>query len=250
MPSGKHSRQVRHTHEAAVHLPSTGRRSASPRVLLAGAAAVAVVLAAAVGIMSAVSGGGSAKPLAAAAEVRLLLDGVTQHGNVLGAPAAPVTLVEYADLQCPYCRDFDRQAVPGLISQYIRSGKVKLVFRPLAFIGPDSGRGRDAIIAAGLQNRFFEFVQLFYANQGAENGGWLGDSMVRSAAKSVPGLDLARFDADRSSTQVAQSAKAFDSEAARAGIRSTPTLLVGRTGKTLHKIDPGQLDAAVSGLLP
>lgn len=251
MPSGKHSRQVRHAHEAAVHLPAHGRRRASPKVLLAGAAALAVVLAAAVGLVSVLGGGGGpAKPLAAAADVRLLLDGVSQQGNVLGEPSAPVTVVEYADLQCPYCRDFDTQVVPGLVSRYVRAGKAKLVFRPLAFIGPDSVRGRNAVIAAGLQGRLFDVVQLLYANQGAENGGWLGEQMVRSAGTSVPGLDLARFDADRSSTQVATSAKAFDDEAARAGIRSTPTLLVGRTGKTLRKVDPGQLEAAISGLLP
>ena len=121
-----------------------------------------------------------------AAEARALFRGIPQRENVLGAADAPVTLVEYADLQCPYCRDFELQWMPSLVARYVHSGKAKVVFRPLAFIGADSVRGRNAVIAAGLQGRLFETVQMFYASQGAENAGWLDDGLVKSVVAAIP----------------------------------------------------------------
>jgi protein-disulfide isomerase len=76
-------------------------------------------------------------------------------------------MVEYVDLQCPYCQQFETAAMPPLISRYVRTGKVKVEARTLAFIGPDSQRGRDAALAAADQNKLFNFIQLLYLNQGA-----------------------------------------------------------------------------------
>ena len=73
---------------------------------------------------------------------RRLFEGIPQHGNVLGYASAPVTMVEYVDLQCPYCRAFETEVMPTMIRRYVRTGKLKVEARPLAFIGPDSERGR------------------------------------------------------------------------------------------------------------
>ena len=69
-------------------------------------------------------------------------------------------------------------------------GKVKIEARPIAFIGPDSERGRAAALAAAAQNRMFNFMEILYFNQGPENTGWLDDAMVKAAAASIPGLDV------------------------------------------------------------
>jgi protein-disulfide isomerase len=61
--------------------------------------------------------------------------GIPQQGAALGDPNAEVTLVEYADLQCPYCAKWSRQALPVLVDEYVRTGKVRIVFRGLAFLG-------------------------------------------------------------------------------------------------------------------
>ena len=115
---------------------------------------------------------------------------IPQNGSVLGSPTAPVTVVEYIDLQCPACQQFESQALPDLVSRYVRTGKVKIEARPIAFIGPDSIRGRAAALAAVAQNRMFNFAELLYFNQGPENTGWLDDDMVKAAASSIPGLDV------------------------------------------------------------
>jgi protein-disulfide isomerase len=207
-------------------------------VLAAAAGAVALVAVAVV--LVAVLTGGSSKPavgsLPGAVEVQRLLDGIPQHGDVLGSPAAPVTLVEYVDLQCPYCREFETDTMPTLIARYVRSGKVKVQARPLAFVGPDSVSGRSAVLAAARQDKLFDLAQLLYANQGGENTGWLDDGMIRSAAASIPALDVRRLLEDAGSAATATAAGRLDAQATADAVRATPTILVGSSGEALRPV--------------
>jgi protein-disulfide isomerase len=57
-----------------------------------------------------------------------LFAGIEQQGVALGSPRAPVTLVEYADLQCPYCAQWSRETLPVLVGQYVEAGKLRIVF--------------------------------------------------------------------------------------------------------------------------
>src|SRR5438552_3801478 len=82
--------------------------------------------------------------------------------------------------------------------------------RPIAFIGPDSSRGRSAALAAARQNRLFDFSQILYDNQGTENTGWLDDSMVTSAAASIPGLDVPALLSERNSSSVTAQERQLD----------------------------------------
>ena len=247
MPSGKQSkRQRRAARTAPPPVRTKGRqRRASPRVLLS---ATAVVVLAAIGLTLAIAfTGGSSKAavpvrgslvnaLPGAGDAQRLLQGIPQRGNVLGSRSAPVTLVEYVDLQCPFCQQFETQAMPALIGSYVRTGKVKIEARPIAFIGADSQRGRVAAIAAGEQNKLFNFAQILYLNQGSENTGWLNDQMVTSAAASIPGLDVSRLLADSNSDAVKAKAGAFDRQAVADNVRATPTILVGKSGGALRPV--------------
>jgi len=174
--------------------------------------------------------------LPGATDVQGLLRGIPQRGNVLGSQSAPVTLVEYIDLQCPFCQQFETQAMPTLIGKYVRTGKVKIEARPIAFIGPDSQSGRAAAIAAGEQNKLFNFTQILYLNQGSENSGWLSSQMITSAAASIPGLDVSRLLAGSSSDAVKARAGAFDKQAVADNVRATPTILVGKSGGVLRLV--------------
>ena len=174
--------------------------------------------------------------LPGAADVQQLLRGIPQHGNVLGSGSAPVTLVEYVDLQCPYCQQFETQAMPSLIANYVRTGKVKIEARPLAFIGPDSQTGRAAALAAGEQNKLFNFAQILYLNQGTENTGWLNDQMIVSAGASIPGLDVSRLLADSKSNVVKAQAGTYDQQAAENSVQATPTILVGKSVGPLRPV--------------
>jgi protein-disulfide isomerase len=222
------------------------RRQANPKVL---AIVGGVVVLAAVGIGLALALGGGSKAsnnypaigtlknaLPGASDVQTLFKGIPQNGMTLGNPKAPVTMVEYIDLQCPFCQQFETQVMPNIISKYVRTGKVKVEARVLDFIGPDSSRGRKAMIAAGDQDRAFNFGAILYANQATENTGWLNDDMVASAAASIPGLNVPKLMSERNSSAVAKTASGFDSAAVQDKVNSTPTLLVGRTGSTLKVV--------------
>src|SRR5581483_4833538 len=88
-----------------------------------------------------------------AAATQKLFRGLPQTLNVLGDPKAPVTMVEFGDLQCPFCREYAIKALPAIVDEYVRPGKLKLVFTGLAFIGPDSEAALRATYAAGLQGK-------------------------------------------------------------------------------------------------
>jgi protein-disulfide isomerase len=203
------------------------------------AAAAVIVALLVVGLIAAVrltSGPSAPAPppagvaLPGAADVQSLLRGIPQSGYVLGSPSAPVTLVEYVDLQCPYCQQFETQVMPDVIKSYVRTGKLKVEERLLGFIGPDSQRGRAAALAAAQQDKLFNFTQLLYDNQGGENSGWLSDAMVRAAAASIPGLDVGRLVADSTSSSIGDQSRTFDAQATADGVTGTPTVLVGRSG--------------------
>jgi protein-disulfide isomerase len=216
-------------------------------------AAAAVVVAGLIAVSGSGSAGGAAQPAAAsgdsasvagASESRALLAGISQKGLTLGDPTAPVRVVEFADLQCPACRDYATNVMPRLIKDYVRTGKARMEFRALAFIGPDSVRSARFAEAAGQQNKLWNFVDLAYANQGNENSGWATDSLLRRLATAVPGLDVNRAFAARDGAAVTGQLRAADTLATTSGVRATPTFLVGR-GSSLKQVTAADLPAAI-----
>ena len=171
--------------------------------------------------------------LPGAPDVNRLLKGIPQAGAVLGRPDAPVTLVEYVDPQCPFCAQFATQAFPDLVSQYVRTGDVRMEFRGIPIIGPDSVGGLEAIYAAGEQDRLWNMSELTFMNQGTENTGWLDEDFVRAAAGSIPGLDVDRLMTERSSDAVSRQLEQAASQARTAGVSGTPTFQVGKSGAAL-----------------
>lgn len=174
---------------------------------------------------------------------RALLAGIPQRGATLGRRDAPVTLVEFADLQCPYCAQWSSVAFDDIVEEYVRPGKVRLVFRGLAFLGPDSERGLRFAVAAGRQGRLWDVVHRLYANQGAENGGWLSDDLLREVGSGIRSFEVGQALADASSPPVATEIARAHDEAARLGIQGTPSFAVGRTGGRLRPIPIASLDA-------
>jgi protein-disulfide isomerase len=197
-----------------------------PRWAIVGTVVAAVAVVALLVAISA--GGGEAEPrgeLTGAPEATALVAGIPQAGERLGRPDAPVEIVEYADLQCPFCASASSRTVPALIERYVRDGTARLTFRPLAFIGPDSERGALAAAAAGEQAKLWQFVEILYRNQGGENTGWLSDGLVNETAGAL-GIDTAALDEARSGSVAAGVLSAANDAARADGVDSTPTFIV------------------------
>ncbi len=192
-----------------------------------------------------VTGSTSASPttLPGAAATAQLFRGIPQRLNQLGDPKAPVTMIEFADLQCPFCRDYAVDALPAIVKEYVRPGKVRLVFGGIAFLGPDSETALRAVYAAGLQNRLWNFADLLYRNQGPENSGWVTDGLLRAVGESIPGLDLGALMAARQSQEVDAAIAAMQQQARNARVDSTPTFFAGKTGGTLEQVAVSSLTA-------
>jgi protein-disulfide isomerase len=248
--SGKQARRRRQHAAAPPPVTRKGeRRRASPKVLVIAAVAGLVLAGVVVGIALAVGGKSSSSSsttpaigslknaLPFADVVQREFKGIPQHGLVLGSPKAPVTMIQYVDLQCPACRAFETEVLPSIVSEFVRSGKLKIESRPIHIIGPDSLPARDAAIAAARQNRASDFMQVIYANQGTENTGWLNQDFIKRAAASVPGMDVQAVVNDQSSNAVKSLGESFDA----AGVTETPTVLLGKTGSR-----PAALSSAVT----
>jgi protein-disulfide isomerase len=177
------------------------------------------------------------KPVPGAAQVARELRGIPQHGVVLGNPRAKVTAVEFLDPQCPFCRQFAQSVFPGIVRDYVRTGKVRWETRTLGFLGNDSVRGAEFLNAAGLQNKQYDVQGLLYANQGEENSGYLTNAFLRQLGAAVPGFDPAAAFAAMPGPRVQAINGTTQTMASRYGVKETPTILVGPTGGTLEPVD-------------
>ncbi len=218
--------------------------------LVAGAAAVLVGggLIAALVLTTRGSSNPPATAPAGVAEVAAMLRNIPQQGAALGSPKAPVTLVEFADPQCPYCGDWERVSLPTIVSKYVRTGKVRIVFNGMSFVGGDSETALRTALAAGEQNRLWNVIALLYLNQGTENTGWVTDALLRGIGNAVPGLDAKRMLASLQSATVTKKLAAAAALAQKAGVNSTPTFAVGKTNGALTIVKITSLQP--SGLEP
>ena len=167
-----------------------------------------------------------------------LFDGIPQEQAVLGAPAATVTLVLFEDLQCPVCRQFVAEGLPGIVEEYVRPGKVKLRFAGLAFIGPDSEKALLHAIAAGTQGKLWQYTDLLYANQGGENDGWVTDELLVNLSGQLD-LDHTKLTADADSQAVLQQANAMATEGSQREVPGTPWFYVQVGDAEPYEVRPG-----------
>jgi protein-disulfide isomerase len=150
--------------------------------------------------------------------------------HVLGEPDAPVTIVEWADYQCPFCGDFAKDVQPKLIEDYVNDGLVKLEFRDLAFLG-DGSAGDESVNAAeaawcaGDQGKFWEYHDTLYANQDGENEGAFTTDRLIEMARQL-GLDVPVFENCLGRNTYESAIIASRDEAEAAGIQQTPTLFL------------------------
>jgi protein-disulfide isomerase len=207
--------------------PPPAKRTGNRNLLIAAGAAAAVVIVLVVASLALRGGdsGGSTSTTADTGQVTALLDGIPQDRAILGSPQAKVTMIQFEDLQCPICRDYQQQGFPGVVDEYVKPGKVKLRFVGMDFLGSDSTKALSYTLAAGEQGKLWQFADSLYANQGAENSGWVTDSLLETIAGDL-GLDYAKLKTDASSPVTQQQAQSMAAEAAQRQVPGTPTFYV------------------------
>jgi protein-disulfide isomerase len=250
--------QARAQREAAERAAALSDRRKRRFAVLGGvlAAAVAVVV---VAIVISTSGGSADTPTGlatgttadqASADVSTLLRGIPEAGSRLGRPDAPVSMDYFGDLQCPVCRDFTLGALPRVISDYVRPGKLKITYKSLQTATPDATVFRTqqvAALAAGKQDRMWPFIELFYRQQGAEGSGYVTEAYLKSLASQVTGLKLPTWMGDRGDAALQQEVADDAGDAAKVGASGTPTLIItGPKGTTALAAAPAYADLAAA----
>jgi protein-disulfide isomerase len=200
------------------------------RLLQLGAGAVFLVIVAVVVLIvvnSAGSGsGGDAKNLEEVATVNKLLAGIPQEEMVLGDPKAKVNLIEFGDLQCPFCKAASEEVLPQVIEKQVRSGKAKITFRNFTIIGPESVPSGAATLAAGLQQRGWTYLELWYRNQGKENSGYVTEEFMNAIAKGAGVKDLAKWNKERQNKKLTKEIAETTEQAQNFGFTGTPSFAI------------------------
>jgi protein-disulfide isomerase len=203
------------------------------------------------------SGGGSddEPPATAGDGVQQLYAGIPQDGIRLGRSDAPATLIEFADLQCPFCAQYSTEALPTIVRDYVRTGRIAYELRIRSFLGPDSLRAAGAAAEAASQDRMYQFVDLFFRNQGPENSGYADADFIRSIARQVPGLDAERVVRAADEPLAHPEVRRAERLAREIGSTGTPDFYVRKNGRLTQLAPQGTspeayaaaIDAALRG---
>ena len=262
----KERREQARSERKAVEAAAAAQAARRTRMTRLGAVIGAAVVIVAV-ILIATSGGGGKTQIPTTSQaknenvttVKKLLDGIPQSGNAIGSPKAPVTIQYFGDLECPICKDFTLGALPALIEEYVRRGKLRIEYLSLqtATREPETFRTQQvAAYAAGKQKLAWYYIELFYHEQGQENTGYVTENYLQSLAQQVPGLKLPDWSAARNDPALTEQVTRDGQIANQRGFTGTPSFLIGKTGGTFSKLeytslsDPQSFEAAINKLLP
>lgn len=170
-----------------------------------------------------------------------------RDANILGDKNAPVTVVEYADFQCPYCGKHYKTVEPGLIQDYVNTGKVKLVYKHLAFLGAESVYAAVAAECAADQGKFWQFHNYLFDHQAGENQGAFNKDKLLTFGTAL-NLDMPTFTTCVNGDQTISRVQADTEEAQKFGVTSTPTFFVN--GKPLVGVaSPDEFKQAIEQAL-
>jgi protein-disulfide isomerase len=181
-----------------------------------------------------------------ATNVLASFEGVEASGATVGDPAAPVEVIEFLDLQCPFCKIASEEIIPVLLEDQVKTGNVKMTANPIGFLGPASVLGARGAAAAQEQDLAWPFIETILANQEAEGSGWLTEDLMRTVAGDL-GLDVEKWDEDLREGSEA-TFNEWERTAQEAGIQATPTFVVRGPGgeQEVASADPEAVNEAIA----
>lgn len=147
---------------------------------------------------------------------------------ILGNADAPVTIFEFADFQCPFCARFHFQTAIQIRDQYVKTGKVKIIYRDFAFLGPESVEAALAARCAQDQGKFWEFHDALYdaeQKDGQEHNGNLKKELFQSIAGKL-GMNIQQWNGCYDARKYEARIMEEKANAALYGVNSTPSFFV------------------------
>jgi protein-disulfide isomerase len=219
--------------------------------LLGGAAAVIVVILVVVfasGAFKDTSGGAGEKDIATPDggkvtlkgidETNALIKGLPQDGTLLGKPDAPVTILEFADLKCPACQQYEVTQQKKTVDDLVRTGKANLRIQLINIIDPGQGTtdGARARVAANnliASDKFWPFLSTVYYNQGLENDTWATEKRLKEIAAGAPGVGADALNTRETPASRSAAAEA-DKLSEQLGVQGTPSFYVNPRGTRVY----------------
>lgn len=169
---------------------------------------------------------------------------------IIGNPNAPITVLEWGDYQCTFCFRFHESSLNILLSEYVDTGRVKLVFKDFPLNGPDSILAAEASYCAEDQGKYWEYHDELYTNWGGERTGWINHDSLNKFAKSVE-LDLEQFVFCLTDHKYLQKVLELEKFGREIGIDATPSFLIFNDEKIIKIRGNQPIDAfrqAIDGL--
>ena len=163
---------------------------------------------------------------------------------ILGDKNAPLTLIEFGDYQCTYCKKFFHETVESILINYVETGKVKMLFKDFIVVdgavgGNDSMNAANAAHCANDQGMFWQFHSTLYNNWAGEGTGWVSSEQLNKFANTLE-LDMNEFSNCVSELKWKKLVNASHDDAIALGVTATPTFFVIDENRNVLKITGAQ----------
>ena len=159
----------------------------------------------------------------------------TLGSPIMGSSNAPITIIEFGDYQCPNCKKWFLNTKPDIVTNYIDTGKVKLLFIDIAFLGKDSVPASIASYCAEEQGKYWDYHSFLYSNQMSIDNGWANSDSLKGYAYNL-GLNMDMFVSCLDSEKYLKRVQFNTEEAQNNGVTETPTFFIVGPDGTQEKI--------------
>lgn len=144
---------------------------------------------------------------------------------ILGNSNAPITILEWGDYQCTFCYKFHQSTLDVINEEFVKTGKVKLIFKDFPLNGPDSFLAAQAAYCAQDQERYWQFHNELYKNWAGERTGWITRNSLEKFANTI-NLNLDEFNKCLDEKKYEQKVTTLHEFGKEIGIDATPSFLV------------------------
>ena len=158
---------------------------------------------------------------------------------ILGDRNAPLTLIEFGDYQCTFCNKFFHETIESILTNYVETGKVKILFKDFIVVGQDSMHAANAAHCANDQQMFWQYHSILYNNWAGEGTGWVSSEQLNKFANTL-GLDVDKFSNCVSELKWKKLVNASHDDGVALGVTATPTFFVIDQNKNVMKITGAQ----------